>query len=497
MKKILSLFSIFYFLFSISLYAQNDADALRYSMMHYGGGTAQSIGAGGAFGAVGADFSSLSINPAGLGLYHVSSFVFTPQFSTVKSKSVFEGSTGTSNKYNLNISNFGIEGTNDLSNKGNWKSVSFGFAMNREESYHASDYYSGTDTTNSMLDYFVQQANGTSPSNLYNAQGFGAGLAYMTGLIVPAPRDTTQYYSEAFFPGAVEKSGVSSSRGAMKEYCLSIAGNYSDKIYLGMTLGIPTYSYHTTSDYTEKDKNQMYPDFNEFTLTNTLTTTGTGINIKGGIIYRVNDYCRLGLAAHSPSFVSFTDRYSASMSSKLDTSGNYTKDSPDGKYNYDLTTPWRVVASGAIIFGTHGFLSADYEFVDYSSMFFTFNNVGATGEKEQEQKINNDIKEKYTSASNIRIGGELAVDVFRIRAGWGMNGSPFKSSIAKYGSGFNSMNYSAGVGIHDKGYFIDVAYNRNMQKSFYQPYTLDNLSVPGVKQDFTRANITVTVGFKY
>ncbi|MFA6798620.1 MAG: hypothetical protein WCR39_04935, partial [Bacteroidales bacterium] len=53
---------------ALGLSAQNEQDALRYSFIQTGG-TTRSISMGGAFGAVGGDFSSLSINPAGLGIY--------------------------------------------------------------------------------------------------------------------------------------------------------------------------------------------------------------------------------------------------------------------------------------------------------------------------------------------------------------------------------------------------------------------------------------------
>ncbi|MCK4360276.1 MAG: hypothetical protein KAV70_00910, partial [Bacteroidales bacterium] len=47
--------------------SQNSVDALRYSKITFGG-TARYMGMCGAFGALGADFSVLSTNPAGIGL---------------------------------------------------------------------------------------------------------------------------------------------------------------------------------------------------------------------------------------------------------------------------------------------------------------------------------------------------------------------------------------------------------------------------------------------
>ena len=58
--------------------AQNVDDALRYSNIYYGG-TARFMSMGGAFTALGGDISSLSQNPAGLGVFRSSEMTITPQ----------------------------------------------------------------------------------------------------------------------------------------------------------------------------------------------------------------------------------------------------------------------------------------------------------------------------------------------------------------------------------------------------------------------------------
>ena len=55
---------MFSLLVTFILNAQNETDALRYSQI-FPAGSARFAGLGGAFGAIGADFSTLSFNPAG------------------------------------------------------------------------------------------------------------------------------------------------------------------------------------------------------------------------------------------------------------------------------------------------------------------------------------------------------------------------------------------------------------------------------------------------
>ena len=49
-------------------FAQNDLDAFRFSQTNWEG-TARFMGAGGAFSAIGGDFSCLNTNPAGIGVF--------------------------------------------------------------------------------------------------------------------------------------------------------------------------------------------------------------------------------------------------------------------------------------------------------------------------------------------------------------------------------------------------------------------------------------------
>ena len=64
---------------SVTLTAQNEFDALRYSNLDFYG-EARFNAMGGSFGALGANMSALSINPGGLGVYKSSDFSFTPGF---------------------------------------------------------------------------------------------------------------------------------------------------------------------------------------------------------------------------------------------------------------------------------------------------------------------------------------------------------------------------------------------------------------------------------
>ena len=90
-----------------SITAQNDADALRYARTFYSG-TARFNAMGGAFGTLGADFSTASTNPAGLGLYSMSEITVTPAFYIGRTSSEYYPVTGIDTRFNFNLSNAGF-----------------------------------------------------------------------------------------------------------------------------------------------------------------------------------------------------------------------------------------------------------------------------------------------------------------------------------------------------------------------------------------------------
>ena len=69
-------------LLGTALQAQSAGDLLRLSQYNYSFSTARSAALGGAFTSLGADLSSIGINPAGLGMYRGSEFGISPTLTS-------------------------------------------------------------------------------------------------------------------------------------------------------------------------------------------------------------------------------------------------------------------------------------------------------------------------------------------------------------------------------------------------------------------------------
>lgn len=498
MKKILTAISVS-LLFANFSFAQSDEDAMRYSQLIYGS-SGRGVGAGSAFGALGGDYSALAINPAGVSIFQKSQFSFSPSFVSIKTNSLFDDNSGEEHKYNFNASGFGIVWVKQIDKENSkWRNMNFSFGGNRVGGFHNSIYYSGFNPSSSLAEKFVESANagsGISTSDIEEAYPFDAGLAYSTGLL--QFDSASNKYWALTEGGRVKQEQTYTTRGGMTEYAFTLGANYNDRLYLGGSVGFVDVNYRYSSGYTETDVNDSIDYFKSFSLDQNQRSSGTGVNVKFGLIARLNDYVRIGGSVHSPSFLFMNDRYNSSLKTVFDSLGTYSDESPDGNYNYNITTPWRMNGSLALTFQKLGFLSVDYEFLDYSEAFFSFNNDNSTDAKSYENSLNQTINNKYGPSYNIRVGGEAALNVVRFRLGYAMYGSPFKSGVAVAGYENKSTVYSGGIGIKDDDFFIDLGFARSKYDSFLQPYSLSSgVEVSGVKLNTFANQFTFTIGWKW
>jgi len=504
--------------------AQDATDALRYSQLTFGG-TARGMGLAGAVGSLGADITDLSINPAGLGLYRSSEVVLTPSLFLNSNTTNYLGTPSSSNLSKLDIENFGLVFTHKVGESyGNsnrygrrgyrqrpaepststskWKTTSFAIAYNRLNNFNENFYYQGNNLNNSITDAWAQELNangGNSPSDAVNNFPFDAGLAYADGLVSNFSNTNTGYAGTEP-AGGVTQSESDQITGSQGEFDFSFGANYNDRLYLGVTLGIPTINYNVNSYYSEvSDNSPSSNQFQNLSYDQQLSTTGNGFNAKFGIIYKVNDFLRLGIAAHTPTWYSLQDNYSSYLQGTIDSAGTnveYGINSPYGSYSYSLVTPWRFVGSATILFKKYGFISADYEYVDYSQAYFNFNDVSGASDIGYQNQINQSITSTFAPSSIFRVGAELALDEFRIRGGFAYYGTPYQGGQAGLGGDQSAQSISGGVGLRLEHVFIDAAYVYSMTNSTYYPYAVD-VNSPYVTEKTTTGNIVLSVGYKF
>ncbi len=487
MKKLIMLIASG-FLFSWQLIAQNEVDALRYSNLIFGG-TARYTALAGAFGAVGADFSTLSTNPAGIGLFKSSEFAFSPSLYVGKTSAAYNGSTRDDLRYNFNLGHAGLViafPTNTAMNTEGWRNIQFGFGINRSQNFNNRILLQGNNNSSSLLDSWVGYANGNFSDQL---NGFDTQLAFDTWLLDTITGDPTHYNNAKPASGVIQRKAIQSG-GSMNEWVFSLGANYDDRLYIGATLGFPFLKYSETSTYTEMaiSPPANITEFEEFNYHSDLATTGSGINFKFGLIFKPVDFILIGAAIHTPTyFYSMQDTYSNKMDSKFINGDTYSATSPKGEFNYKLTTPMKMMGSIAFIIGKSGLISADYEYIDYSEARLRSSNP------EDFFNANDAVRNKYTTAGNIHLGAEWKVQQFSLRGGYAVYGSPFKSGI----NDGKRTALTFGFGLRQNNYFLDFAYALTDSKEDYYLYSATESQLNPVKNDIKSQNFMMSLGFKF
>jgi hypothetical protein len=462
--------------------AQNDVDALRYSRLDFGG-TARFNAMSGAFGALGGDFSVCSTNPAGIAIFRKSEITFSPSLFQSRTSSTFGGNATDDNKFNFNFGNCGLVlAGNDEKNENDWRGFALGIGYNRSSNFHNRILVEGVNNRSSFVDLWLSSASGLDTNSF---DQFGAGLAYTTGLIRQYTSSPGQYYGIIEAPYGETQTKSVETRGSVGETVFTIGGNYRDKFYLGGTFGFPHVRYTEESSHTETVKNDTVYDLESFTYGNDIQTTGSGFNFKFGMILKPVEWIRIGAAVHSPTFFRLSDQYSNQLDVKY-SYGSYTANSPNGSYDYTLTTPTKGVGSIAFIYKSFGLISVDYEFVDYSSARLRSPGYKFTNE-------NTAIRNKYTAAGNLRAGMEIKLNPFSLRAGYARYGKPYKNTSVNTGG--DKQSFSFGLGYRGDGIYVDAAYVYSLMDEDYFLY--DPTIIDASKNSVTTSTIMFTVGIKY
>ena len=466
---------------TLNLSAQNEIDALRYSYLNYGG-TARFMSMGGAFGALGGDISTLNTNPAGIGIFRGSEFTITPSlnFSTVGSN--YMNTSYEDIKYSFNLRNIGFVFTIPLQGgieEPGMKSINLGFGIVQHNNFNYRMVAEGYNEQNSLMTHFLNEAN------QHGLKPFTTQLAYDAWLL---GTENGSYFVD-MPEGNVYQRMESNTSGRIQEFFMTFGGNYNDVAYFGATIGIPSVSYEESFMFQETDINDLNEDFNSLQYNQNLKTSGRGFNFKLGALFRIADFVRLGAAVHTPTFYNLDDSYDNRMVSDLNIEDHPNEaKSPKGYFDYELNTPLRALGSLAVVAGSMGVISVDYEYADYTTMRLR-------SDTEHFSDANRDIREIFQQQHGIRLGGELnlapIVAPIYLRGGYAMYTSPYN-----VGTDLARTAISAGIGIRDREYFIDFAYVYNMYDDSFYPYT--NVEErPLASLGYTQSNFILTLGLRW
>ena len=498
--------------------AQGVADIMQYANTDIVG-TARYMGMAGAFNALGGDISTLSQNPAGIGIYRSSEVVVTAELGGVETQSQIgsnsyrtTGTDITKSKFNIGANNLGYVGTFFTGNRDGLISFNVGFAYNRQ-AYQKRRYgVAQNNMRNGVSDYIADLTNqwggsssdlslpSSGSSNSYDPYYDSSApwlsiLGYNAYVINPKSGSSNSYLGLYANDGNMLIDGelaVSESR-RIDEYTFNVGGNVSNLVYWGLGIGVSDITQTQRITYDEYYYTSSSSDYQNFRLNNYLKTTGTGVNAKFGLIVRPAPQFRFGMAIHTPTWYQMSDNYGAEMQSynveELNGQNTGFIYTPNDVWDYKLRTPWKFQFGAAYIIGRSGLISFDYEHCDYSYMHLSsddgyYNTYSAT---------NADIKNQLQGVNTFRVGGEFRLaPELSVRLGYANVSSAFTEAVRDnnsmiYTSGTvpnyvidrGSQYFTGGLGFRQGSFFADAAFvwKTNRQDAYLLPAVWDSSSV--------------------
>jgi hypothetical protein len=476
------------------------------------GGSARIQAMGGSQIALGGDFSSGLSNPAGLGMYNRSEFTFSPGLSFYTTDSNHNGTSESDSKPMLTIP--GISFVSHFTPKNENFRGSLGVSLTRINDFNKTFRYNGEDSNTSIIDFFLEDANafGLETGDIRTA------LAYDNYLIDDATAvggNEGEYFSEMEINPddptdirRLRRQGNVDVKGRQNQWSIGYGGNYKDKFYFGVNIGLTNLRYRFESNYSESDYffdlDPTFVALNSMSVQETIEIDGSGVNATLGMIFRPVNFFQVGVSLLTPTFYNLTYTHYSRVSSEWDNfdylgSGEILR-SLTSEYNepiiyeYNLTTPMKLNTGAAFIVGKYGIITGDLEFINPSKAKYS-----STIPNDSYEVENDDIKyfAKNRMIVNYRFGVEGRYDIFRLRAGYNFQQNPYVMGSGRGQTNIETKTLSVGAGVRLKTFFVDFALLSTKGNSSYSEYAmLDNTGpVVDQKNKITSGMLTLGVNF--
>jgi len=464
-------------------------DALRFGLTSPMG-SARFAGTGGSMTAIGVDATTLHTNPAGIGWNRYSAAQISPGFTLNNLDARLtngNGNTGTQEtKTAFIIPNASLVWAGETRSV-NWSTLNFGLSYTRLADFNETIAFSGR-SQGGIVDAIVEDLNDGI------IDGFRSGLAQRIDGVVQ--EDDMGFFSdfdlESSRGGEIRREGRVERTGGINEIALGFGGNYKERILWGFTIGIPTINFNETKVYDEVDTQDEITFFDNAGFNETLDISGSGVNFKFGLIGRPTDQLRLSLGVHSPTFWTVDETYFTDFEYNFTDNGQALggeEESPVSEAAFNMQSPWRFNAGAGYLIGRSGFISIDADYQNFAGTSFSSDDFASVDEA-----ANEDVDNTLGSSLGVRVGGELNLKPFQLRAGFGYRQNPVSELRNDEDAVF--LDLSGGAGYAKNKFFIDLAVRADTGVSYYSPYRTFNFDGQVVETDRARLTAILTVGLR-
>lgn len=466
-------------------------------------GTARYVAMGGAMDALGADISTISSNPAGVGMFRHSTI--STSFGLVMQQDANNfrnGSTTTAS-----FDQIGFVYSNQTT-----RTSYFNFAFNFHKSKNFDHILSAAaaldgKSSQNGLSYIKgigqDDAKGVSTYNFDK----GYGTAYWTSQI------DNLYYNALIIDRATGYPYWSAANhfnfnrantGYIGEYDINISGNINNRVYLGLTVGIHDVHYQGVSEYTDYIINGRGDATGSLTVDDERRITGSGFDVKVGAIFRPVEESpfRFGLSVASPTFYKLTTKNDTRLYNNIDNSkfsSPYNPYNPNYKasssYEFRMNTPWKFGLSLGHTIDNYVAIGAGLEYADYGSIdnrvitgsSYNYWSDTYSSYSDSDREMNSHTDKTLKGVVTAKVGAEIkAAPNVSVRFGYNYMSAMYKNDGSKdfevdsYGTNCSSATdytnwkethrLTCGLGFRLERFYLDLAYQYSIRNGDFRPF---------------------------
>ena len=478
-------------------------------------GTARYVGMGGAMDALGADLSTISSNPAGIGLFRKSNASMSMGFVSQQGANDFGGGHTTV----ISFDQVGFVWANQIS-----ETDFVNFAFNYHKSRNFNHILSVADRLNNaslngvtfekQLDGFLYESNADDSPRL------GSSPAYQCNQLDETLMQYTDIVWDGTTMGYYDATGYTMDRatkGYIGMYDFNLSGNVNNSFYWGITVGLHDVNYRHYGEYTENligDGIAKPQDYN-LRVCDEREINGSGIDLKLGVIFRpiAESPLRFGISVATPTWYRLT---TSNYTYLTDWGGRYNDGTAytggrarceNFSHDFKLFTPWKFGVSVGHTIGTNVALGASYEYSDYSALDSRIDySNGWNEDSESDTEMNRHTENTLRGVSTLKLGAELKpVPELAVRLGYnyvspmyeenGFKDQTIDSEGTSVSTATDFTNWEAthritcGLGYQIGKWNISAAYQYATQKGNFEPFYYESPSDPDVRVEANKVAV--------
>ena len=470
-------------------------------------GTARYVGMGGAMEALGADISTISSNPAGVGLFRHSMISTSMGIVSQQDAKKFDDV----GKTNFSFDQLGFVYSNQT---GERSFVNFGVNYHKSQNFDqilsaVGSLRRGSLNQVGFSKYLKDNCNAGGYFLDYNNQGdlMGYENDALNALRAYTFSQVDYLYMNAFNAWDMGGDNISigyldgndylynsGQHGWIADFDFNISGNINDRVYLGLTAGAHSVNYKSYAEYVENLVFMDGSNAGKTTLCDNHKVEGTGFDVTLGIIVRPIEFSpfRIGVAVSTPTWYDLkasnhTTLYNDCYQNGI---GLWDEGHNNETYEFKMYTPWKFNVSMGHTIGSQLALGATYEYSDYSSMDIRINDgrdYYGNEESHSDKVMNYQTERAMKGVHTLKLGAELKPDpAMAVRLGYnyvspkyeedGVRDMTINSIGVMYSSTNDYTNWkdthriTCGLGYKYEGWNFDIAYQYSATKGTFHPF---------------------------